>query len=94
MALAPLSQDARDALGLSADTHGVVVSRVTPDSLAADSGLRAGDVIVSVGNDSVTSPNQAAAKIDAAQKAKKDAVPLLVMRDGAKYYVALQLANG
>jgi serine protease Do len=94
MALAPLSQDARDALGLSADTHGVVVSRVTPDSLAADSGLRAGDVIVSIGNDSVTSPNQAAAKIDAAQKAKKDAVPLLVMRDGAKYYVALQLANG
>ncbi|HTI87387.1 MAG TPA: DegQ family serine endoprotease [Alphaproteobacteria bacterium] len=94
MALAPLSQDARDALGLSGDTHGVVVSRVTPDSLAADSGLRAGDVIVSIGNDTVNTPKQAATKISEAQKAKKDAVPLLVMRDGAKYYVALQLANG
>jgi serine protease Do len=94
MALAPLSPEARDALGLSGDTSGVVVSRVTPDSLASESGIRAGDVIVSIGNDGVTSPNQAASKIDEARKAKKDAVPLLVMRDGAKYYLALQLANG
>ena len=38
-------------------------------------------------------PAEAAAKIHAAQKAKKDAVPLLVSRDGTTYYLALQLVN-
>ncbi|MGE5539967.1 MAG: DegQ family serine endoprotease [Gemmatimonas sp.] len=94
MALAPLSPEARDALNLDATTKGVVVSRVTPGSPAAESGIRAGDVIVSVANASVTTPDQAASKIHDAQQAKKEAVPLLVMRDGAKYYLALQLANG
>jgi serine protease Do len=94
MALAPLSPEARDALGLDNDTKGVVVSRVTPNGRAAESGIQAGDVIVSVGNDPVTTPNQAAAKIHEAQKENKDAVPLLVMRNGTKYYLALELANG
>jgi serine protease Do len=94
MALAPLSPEARDALGLDSDTKGVVVSRVTPNGHAAESGIQAGDVIVSVGNDAVTTPNQAASKIHDAQKAKKGAVPLLVMRNGTKYYLALELANG
>ena len=94
MALAPLSPEARDALGLDGDAKGVVVSRVAPSSRAAESGVHAGDVIVRVGNDPVTTPNQAASKIREAEKAKKEAVPLLVMRDGTTYYLALQLANG
>jgi serine protease Do len=93
MALSPLSPEARSSLGLDGDTKGVVVSRVTPNSKAAESGIRAGDVIVRVGGDQVTTPAQAAAKVRAAEKAKKDAVPLLVMRDGTTYYLALQLAN-
>ena len=46
-----------------------------------------------VGSDAVKTPAEAAAKIHAAQKAKKDAVPLLVSRDGTTYYLALQLVN-
>ena len=53
--------------------------------------MQPGDVIVKVGNDAVTTPAEASSQIHAAQKAKKDAVPLLVMRDGSTYYVALQL---
>jgi serine protease Do len=94
MALAPLSPEARGALGLDDDTKGVVVSRVTPNSRADESGIHAGDVIVRVGNAAVTTPNQAASRISEAQKAKKEAVPLLVMRDGTTYYLALELANG
>jgi hypothetical protein len=33
------------------------------------------------------------AKIHAAEKDKKEAVPLLVSRDGTTYYLALQLVN-
>jgi hypothetical protein len=40
----------------------------------------------------VTTPSEAASQIHAAERAKKDAVPLLVLRDGSTYYLALQLA--
>ena len=39
------------------------------------------------------SPDEAVAKIHAAQRQKKEAVPLLVSRDGTTYYLALQLAS-
>ena len=94
MALAPLSPEARNALHLKDDAKGVVVSHVAPNSKASESGVRAGDVIVRVADAAVGTPAQAAAKIHEAQKAKKEAVPLLVMRDGTTYYLALQLANG
>ena len=93
LALAPLSADQREELGLPPTAKGVVVSRVTPDSLAADSGIEAGDVIVRVGDEVVTTPADAIAKIRKAEAEKKDAVPLLVMRDGTTYYLALQLTQ-
>jgi serine protease Do len=93
MALAPLTPDARDRLGLNPGVKGVVVSKVTPNSHAAESGVQAGDVIVRVGSDEVTSPAEAVAKIHAAQKEKKEAVALLVSREGTTYYLALQLVN-
>ncbi len=94
LALGPLSQDARDQLGLDASVQGVVVEHVAPDSRAAESGLKDGDVIVKVGNDSVRTPQDAVKRIHAAEHEKKEAVPLLVMRDGTTYYLALQLAEG
>jgi serine protease Do len=94
LGLKPLSPGLRDELGLDADTTGVLVAQLRPDGTAAESGVQPGDVIVRVGSDPVTSPAEFAAKIHAAETAKKAAVPLLVMRDGTSYYVALQLAKG
>jgi serine protease Do len=93
MALAPLTPDARSQLGLGPNVDGVVVAKVTPNSHAAESGVQAGDVIVRVGSDAVKSPADAVARIHAAEKDKKEAVPLLVSRDGTTYYLALQLVN-
>ena len=70
-----------------------VVAKVVPNSNAAESGVQAGDVIVRVGTDAVKTPADAVAKIHAAEKDKKEAVPLLVSRDGTTYYLALQLVN-
>ena len=94
LALAPLSPDQRSQLGLDPSAKGVIVAQVTPDSPAAESGVHAGDVIVRVGEDAVTTPSEAVAKIRSAEQQKKEAVPLLVMRDGTTYYLALQLAAG
>ena len=93
LALAPLSSDSRDQLGLDATVQGVVVAHVAPDSRAADSGVQEGDVIEKIGNDAVKNPGEASRLIKAAQKEKKEAVPLLVMRNGTTYYLALQLAE-
>jgi serine protease Do len=93
MSLAPLTPSTRNQLGLNPGVDGVVVAKVAPNSHAAESGVQAGDVIVRVGADAVTTPADAVAKIHAAEKDKKEAVPLLVSRDGTTYYLALQLVN-
>jgi serine protease Do len=93
MAFAPLTQDEQNQLGLNASVKGVVVARVKPGSRADASGVQPGDVIVRVGSDPVTSPAEATAKIHDAENAKKDAIPLLVMRDGTTYYLALKLGK-
>ncbi len=93
MALAPLTPQERNDLGLNPTVTGVVVAQVTPGSRAADSGVQSGDVIVRIGNQAVTSPAEAASQLHKAEHEKKEAVPLLVMRNGTTYYLALQLAN-
>jgi serine protease Do len=91
LALAPLSAEQREELSVPKATKGVVVTQVTPGSRADDSGFKAGDVIVRVGDEPVTTPSEAVAKIRQAEDAKKEALPLLVMREGTTYYLALQL---
>jgi serine protease Do len=93
MALSELNRDRQQQLGLAPSVKGVIVAQVTPGSKADQSGVQSGDVIVRVGNQPVTTPAEASAQIHAAEHDKKEAVPLLVMRDGATYYLALQLGK-
>jgi serine protease Do len=93
MALTTLTHDEQQQLGLDPSVKGVVVARVTPGSQADQSGVQSGDVIVRIGNETVTSPSEVSAKIHAAEHDKREAVPLLVMRDGSTYYLALQLGK-
>jgi serine protease Do len=93
MALTSLSPDEQQQLGLNASVKGAVVAQVTPGGKADESGVQSGDVIMRVGNQAVTSPADVVSKIHAAQHDKKEAVPLLVMRDGTTYYLALQLGK-
>jgi serine protease Do len=91
--LAPLSADRRAALGEEA-RNGILVAGVTPGSRADDSGLQSGDIILSIGGRPVTTPDDAIARIRAAQREKRDALPLLVMRDGTTAFLALDLKDG
>ena len=94
MALEPLTSDMRDQLNLKPSTQGVVVGQVTEGSRADESGIQAGDVIERVAGTPVSTPAQVADAIHAAEHAKKDALPLLVMRDGVTSYLGLQLTEG
>jgi len=90
--LAPLTAEARNALGLDLAVKGVVVAEVKPGSKAAESGLQQGDVILGFGSDTVATPKEAVSKIREAQATHKKSLPVLVMRDGNTMYLALQIA--
>lgn len=94
MALDRLTPEIRAELGLRSTAKGVYVAEVTPGSRAGESGVHRGDVIVRVGNEGVTTPSEVSATIHAAERRKKEAIPLLVMRDRTTYYLALQLMTG
>jgi serine protease Do len=93
LALTQLTPAARAQLGLDSSVKGALIAGIEPGSPAAESGLRPGDVILRVGGASVDGPGSAVAKLRAASNQKKEAVPLLVMREGTPYYLALELKH-
>jgi len=64
-------------LGLSADTHGVVIAKVDPSSDAGAKGLDRGDVILSIGNRPISTVGEFEAGIRAAQAAGRTAINVL-----------------
>ncbi|HUG45437.1 MAG TPA: Do family serine endopeptidase [Sphingomicrobium sp.] len=80
LSLQPITAQIARALNLPAGTRGVVITRVSPASDAARKGLQRGDVILAVQGQRVTSPAQVLAAVDAARKAGRNSVLLLVKR--------------
>tara|TARA_Y100001934_G_scaffold123681_1_gene150838 strand:+ start:1679 stop:2587 length:909 start_codon:yes stop_codon:yes gene_type:complete len=85
--LSPLDEEARTALGHQGD--GVLVEEVMPSSPAARKGLEAGDIILKVGNATVTSPEDVIEEVKK-MKSKEKPVLLLVQRKDNQRYVALK----
>ncbi|GAA0566204.1 Do family serine endopeptidase [Craurococcus roseus] len=71
---------------------GAVVARVEPDSVAEKRGLQQGDVVVRAGDRDIAAPGDVAEAVDAARKAGRSNIALLVERGGARLFVALPLA--
>jgi serine protease Do len=91
LALAPLTPDTRDQLQVPDGQDGAVVRAVRPGSPAEEAGLRAGDVIVGVGNLNVSSPSEATKAIGSALDGQDHAVALRVLRDGQIAFVGVAL---
>ena len=92
LGLAPLSPEVRGQLDLPQHTRGAVVSEVRPGSPAEQAGIQESDVIVGVGTQAITSPEQAVRAIrEAAGKGNGDAVALRILRDGQTAFVAVNL---
>jgi serine protease Do len=92
LALAPISPDMRDQLNLPSGTKGAVVAEVRPGSPAEQAGIQQGDVIVGVGTQTVSSPNEAVGAIKNAVRNDK-AVALRLIRDGQSAFVAVSVGN-
>ncbi|WBF16655.1 DegQ family serine endoprotease [Halomonas elongata] len=87
LAVRPLEEGQHD----QAIDNGVRVVEVDPTGVAAKAGIRAGDILVSIGEHAVESPEQLSELIG--ELPKDRAVPVRLYRSGHSYYVALRLAQ-
>jgi serine protease Do len=83
LTLVPLTPELAQRSNVPATVRGVLITAVDPSSKAADEGLRAGYVIVSVNRQTVTTPAQVSAIIETAKKAGRTSVLLLVKAGNA-----------
>ncbi|HXQ64999.1 MAG TPA: DegQ family serine endoprotease [Alphaproteobacteria bacterium] len=93
LTLGVLTADSRKELGLDKTVNGALVTDVKDGTVAAEHGLRPGDVIVKVGQAAVDGPKQAAERIEAAKKANQKAVLLLLDRRGNELFLALPFSQ-
>ncbi len=74
-------------LNIGLSVHGVVITQVAPDSLAAQAGLQSGDVIEEVNRHPVNSVNEYQ---QALSHGNSDSALLLINRNGGALYIAVQ----
>ena len=89
LSLAPLDPRTRRELGLERQAAGALVTEVKQGSPAAESGIRAGDVIVSVNQQPVENPQDAAQRLQSAAKEKSGIALLRINRDGSYLFVGV-----
>jgi len=90
----------RSALGLTlaparsvpgAGEKGVVVTDISPDGDAADSGLQAGDIILSIGGHDVNTPAEVGKMVNDARTHSKHAILVRIMRGETTSFFAVPI---
>jgi serine protease Do len=92
LTLAELTPELRNRYQLPEDTVGVIIVGVQRNSPADKKGLRPGDVISMVGQKSVEHPQDVVRELQAANKADRKAILMLVKREGQDQFIAMKLA--
>src|SRR3546814_3648577 len=82
LALGTITPELRSRFSLDEATKGVVITEVKQGSASADKGLQAGDVIVEVDQEEVSTPAEVVEKVDRAKSEGYRVVILLVFRQG------------
>ena len=90
--LSGMTDALRKTFSLKPGAKGVVVTKVTPDSTAADKGMQPGDIVQEINQQAVEKPADVTKAIDALKKAgKKTALLLVANAQGDVRFVALAL---
>ena len=92
LGLTSVTPDVRHNYNLDGHVNGVLVTRVDPDSDAADKGIQPGDVVISIGNKPVHTPQDVKAQIAGAQGSGRKSVLVLVDGNNGQRFVALKIA--
>ena len=89
--LSPITDELREKFKLNADQKGVVVTDVTNDGPAAGRGIKAGDVIVEVQQEPVTTPAEIVERMDKYRKQNRKSVLMLVQGSDGLRWIPLPL---
>jgi serine protease Do len=89
--LAMLDDKTRSTFDIAKSVKGVVVADVDEDGPAAEKGVAAGDVIVEVDQQEVSTPQNVLDKIEAAKKSKHGSILLFLAHKDDTRFVALKL---
>lgn len=92
MKLEPLTAKNRADYGLDEGAKGVLVTEVDADSVAADKGIRPGDVIVEVAQEAVVSPADVRGGVAKAKEEGRKSVLILVQTGADLRFVALKIS--
>ncbi|SRR5579862_1801430 len=93
LGLAAVTPETRRVFNLDDSTQGVLITKVDPDSDAADKGLQPGDVVMSVSNRNVRTPQDVQKGVSEAQTMGRKSVLLLVATSGGSRYVAVDIGK-
>ncbi|MEP9367037.1 Do family serine endopeptidase [Xanthobacter sp. VNH20] len=90
--LAPMSDELRKRFKIKDTVKGVVILNVDRNSAAAEKGLKPGQVVVEVGQEAVSSPDDVQKRVDGLKKdGKKSALLLISDADGQVQFAAIPL---
>lgn len=86
-----INEDMREEYDLDPSLEGLVVTAIDPDGPAAGKDIRLGDVIVEIGQELVTTYDQAAEQIEQAESAGRRSVLVTLDRQGVTQFIGLSL---
>ncbi len=89
--IAPITPEARERFQLRAESRGVVITEVSPGSPAAERELRAGDVIVEVQQERVSSPQEVQERLERLRRQGRATALLLIESAQGQRWVPLRL---
>jgi serine protease Do len=91
LSVSPVNEGLRKKYKLNKDAKGVIVTEVDGTGPAAEKGISAGDLIVEVSQEEVTTPTQIINKVKEAKKAGRKTVLLLLEGRGGLRFVAIRI---
>jgi len=92
--LSKLSHELRKQFSLPEAAKGVVITDVPQNSAAAAQALRPGDLVIAVGHEQVSAPEEVQQRVAAAKKNGRKNLLVRVEREGSSRFVALPLETG
>jgi serine protease Do len=93
LGLAAVTPETRRAFNLDDSAQGVLITKVDPDSDAADKGLQPGDIVMSVSNKSVRTPQDIQKTIAEAKGQGRKSVLLLLATSNGSRFVAVDIGK-
>jgi len=91
--LRTITEADRTQYGIAAEVSGVLVSEVAPGGTADQKGVRPGDVIVEVGQEPVTTPEQVGERVAEAATQGRGSVLFLIQSGGDLRFVPLKVGG-